>query len=510
MEALNIMRKTLIILAILFISSQAWGATYYVKSGGNDSAAGTSDATAWAHCPGMLDWTGSTTLQPGDIVYFRSQDTWTETSAAEILETTSDGVIYDGSTYGSGTRARFYSGGNRTAADRALVQLKHSTITFQGFEVDIKNYYNYGITVGWGATSNISTITVDDCTVHDFGDVTPGWGYGILVSGNDYTGITVSSVTISNTTVYNCLMEGIALYDTWNYPNNRTNGVTIDNCTSYSNMHGLIIVNDTDNATIQNCNIYSNSGYGIWVRTSPASEGNGLSGGPDNVIIKQNNIYENAAGIGVVVGWNNSETYDPVKDMSVNIFNNFLRDNSDHNIIIGPSEFGTTIFRIYNNTLYNSVGGSISGGDLSINPWSNVSSAPTTMEIKNNIIYTTQATCINDDDNNVSAFSNNLVYRSSSSSHTAVRIAGTTYNRAEVLTWDATAQNTDPLFANIAANDFRIQSGSPAINNGTDLSAYFTKDYYGNSRPAGFGFDIGAHECSISAPVNLRIKVVNP
>ncbi|MGA1871166.1 MAG: choice-of-anchor Q domain-containing protein [bacterium] len=56
-----------------------------------------------------------------------------------------------------------------------------------------------------------------------------------------------------------------------------------------------------------------------------------------------------------------------------------------------------------------------------------------------------------------------------------------------------------------------MTSGSNAIDNGADLSAYFTKDYYGNSRSDGAGFDIGAHEYQRAvntppaAPVNLRV-----
>lgn len=41
---------------------------------------------------------------------------------------------------------------------------------------------------------------------------------------------------------------------------------------------------------------------------------------------------------------------------------------------------------------------------------------------------------------------------------------------------------TDPLFVNPGAGDFRLQAGSPAIDAGVDLSAYFTTDFYGNVR----------------------------
>ena len=75
------------ILFLMLIVGQCFAATYYVKTGGDDNAAGTSDSTAWAHCPGMAAWTGSATLTSGDIVYFNEGDVWV--SAAEPILTVS-------------------------------------------------------------------------------------------------------------------------------------------------------------------------------------------------------------------------------------------------------------------------------------------------------------------------------------------------------------------------------------------------------------------------------------
>ncbi|MCA9205529.1 MAG: right-handed parallel beta-helix repeat-containing protein, partial [Planctomycetales bacterium] len=53
-------------------------------------------------------------------------------------------------------------------------------------------------------------------------------------------------------------------------------------------------------------------------------------------------------------------------------------------------------------------------------------------------------------------------------------------------------------FVNAATGDFHLAKGSPAINSGTDLSAGFTTDMDGESRPAHHVFDIGAYEYSDS------------
>jgi hypothetical protein len=52
---------------------------------------------------------------------------------------------------------------------------------------------------------------------------------------------------------------------------------------------------------------------------------------------------------------------------------------------------------------------------------------------------------------------------------------------------------TNVLFANYAGLDFRLQSGSPAINAGQTL-ALVTIDFDGRLRPRGAAYDIGAFE----------------
>lgn len=51
---------------------------------------------------------------------------------------------------------------------------------------------------------------------------------------------------------------------------------------------------------------------------------------------------------------------------------------------------------------------------------------------------------------------------------------------------------SDPKFVNTAQGDFRLQSGSPAIRSGVNLSAVFTTDFSGAARPTTGAWDQGA------------------
>jgi hypothetical protein len=60
-------------------------------------------------------------------------------------------------------------------------------------------------------------------------------------------------------------------------------------------------------------------------------------------------------------------------------------------------------------------------------------------------------------------------------------------------TTDANNFTTDPKFIDSSKYDFRLQSGSPAIDKGATLSVVPT-DFNGTKRPQGSGYDIGAFE----------------
>lgn len=483
---------------LILIHTNLYAATYYVKTGGNDSAAGTSDGTAWAHSPEMADWTGSVTLSSGDTVYFRSQDSWTDTINANVLDMQTAGVIYDGSTYGSGTKAKLYGSNAGSAQHYGVLDIGASNTTFQGFEVDANEQDVYGVNVGHGASSNISNITLDDVDVHS---VNPSsWGYGIIVSGWDATGIIVSDVTIQNSSIHDNDNEGIALYDSWTQPNSSATGIVIDNCTIYNNLQGIIIANNHDNVVIQDSNIYDNE-TGIWQRTSPEAS----SGTPDNAIIRRNKIHGNS-----LYGYTTQTGVD--HGMSVTIYNNFFYDNARYDVLISHGDYETGDFKIYNNTMYST--SAYTGTNLAICPWSNIVTHYPTIDVQNNIMYATNGVPLyNHWVGTTFTFDKNLIYRSSGSGDNhVIDPIGTGYNRTGVLTWDTDAQNTDPFFVNVLTDNYNVIPGSSAINSGADLSGIFIDDFYKTVRPQESIYDIGAYESlfQTEAPVGASYNLYQP
>jgi hypothetical protein len=589
------MRKILI-LAIILFGSQAWGATYYVKAGGNDSAAGTSDETAWAHCPGLDGWTGSAVLQSGDTIYFDNEDTWQTTAGSRLLSITTSGTTWDGSTWGdgTGTRAKLDSLYDQSGNEAGIIGVNDaSNVTIKGFEVDGNNNRNYGISIGRQSSVDMDSITIENCDVHHIlDDVVGWWGYGInlnstagtgnandltssdgdaanpVVSSASYTfdsgdigeefaingsesggftnggytitgvsggdaildapcgsngsitgggwwfkGITISNTIIKDTTVRDCAHEGLALYQSWSYPTNKTDTVLIQNCNIYNNNSGLLIANDSQNVTIQDSNIYNNVVQGVYIRVTFAVFDKYYPYGPQGMVFRRNNIYGNDIyGIQIV---------SPTIKMTGQFYNNFIYGNGDGggsngvDIFIGGHtdyNYANSELYFYNNTIasFDNTSTNYSGGVYVGLGGTDI--GPADIQFKNNIIYSEAAI-------NQSAFrllwdrwdmvthSNNLFYRASGESDTHV-LAGSSYDRSEVTDWETSAEKTDPDFVNAGGDDYTVNVGSDAINNGEDLSAYFTRDYYGTSRPMGSEFDIGAFENQSpnpSAPTNLRI-----
>lgn len=99
------------------------------------------------------------------------------------------------------------------------------------------------------------------------------------------------------------------------------------------------------------------------------------------------------------------------------------------------------------------------------------------VRILNNILYAVPSKKVNSNYNNTNVTYNYNVYFNS--------------NLIEVI--GANDRYADPKFVNAASADFRLQSTSPANNNGF-LWTSLNTDFAGNLRPSGIGYDMGAYE----------------
>lgn len=486
--------RFLIALAFLLCcASPGFPATYYVKTGGNDAAAGTSDAEAWAHSPDMGDdWTGTTTLVSGDSVYFRSEDTWTGTTSAALFRAKTAGVNYSGSAYGTGTRATF-----TTSTTAFCVASLDASVLFTGFDINMGSKCTGGIGVGSYATSSFSGVTIVNCLVHD--SLWPAnpvgqreYRYGINIGGYAANDVVVDSVLLENTEVYNTGHEGICLYPTILRTGCKATNVTIRNCTVYNTgqvgegySEGFYVVNMTEGLLVEYCTIY-NVGNGIDLGTSTV-----YGGTPTNCTFRRNFILDNTYGF----------VFNPISGMNgtVSVHDNIFSGNLV-GIKIDQREYNDSRIEIDNNTIRQEAVNDeyavwvIAGA---------TGNAP--FFLRNNLMLTGDSTVINFGSAAVEALfshSNNLIYNSWGAAGVHVLIDGTaSYNRAGVLTWDATSQNTEPSLLNAtgaysAVGDFQLGPASPAINTGTNTGR--STDFYGSVRPQGGAYDIGAFEFPVS------------
>lgn len=210
---------------------------------------------------------------------------------------------------------------------------------------------------------------------------------------------------------------------------------------------------------IDGCEIYNSYGHGITVFNGSCPS---PSACPSNVVIRNNWVHNNLLEFRIDGGinLNNGD--------NIAVYNNVV---SNEPTAIDVS-FTATNTKVYNNTLYGNI-------FFGVNVFPGV---PGT-DIKNTIIY---------------------------QSGTAIQ------NNGAGTVIDNNLLDTDPHFVNAAADDFRLQATSPAINAGVTISLVPT-DRLGVTRPQGAAYDIGAYEFvgggpppppppSVPAPMNLRLN----
>jgi hypothetical protein len=482
------------------------GATYYVANAplGNDSNPGT-ESEPWAHCPGMPGWAGSTTLEPGDTVYFDSGGTW-ETSSGSALLQIVGGVTYDGSTWGSDTRATLRATGSLHCSVINLMEDDPSESTvIRGFEVDANGQETSGIAINWPQSAGSmtgATKRIEDCVVHDVysRSAAGSYEYGIVISSGWGGDRHVSNVEVLDSVTYNISRGGINVYAANDYPNSSISNVLVRGCDIYAtgqdpNYAGsaLAAKNHVIDVTFEYNTIHDPvRGIGIGISTHAA----GFTG-PENLTIRHN-IISNSAHAGIYV-----QGYG---DKSMDIYGNLIAQNRYHGINFAGSLADSLTARVYNNTFYQNYEPE---WDSEVRVQAN-SAVISALEIRNNIIYSDSDTrCLIDDEGNITNHSNNVYYRPGGD--TLVIADGVSYTAGNVGLWEPTALTGDPLledpsdlptgFTGAFGGDIKpdsdglnVTAESPARDAGAALAAAYNSSINSIARPSGAGWDIGAYE----------------
>lgn len=510
----------LAIVGLLLMCSATWAATYYVDKDhprASDYGPGTENQP-WQHCPGMNTWTGSATLSAGDTVYFDSADTWTASGGGVDFLTVKGGVSYDGSTWGSGTRATFTASTGFTQGIFYVLDddATHQTV-IKGFEVDANDQSVYAcINVNRGGTKSLTGATkrIEECIVHD---VSPtAIGYAIMVCAS--RGNETHNVELVNCVVYNTPRTGINVYLGNDSPANQANNVIIRGCEIYNTGenpsaggNGILLKNHSVNTIVEYNYIHNTAGAGIALSCNPSR---GYRG-PEDAKIRFN-LLKDGDEDGIYI--------ESTGDKSAEVYSNLIIQNNRYGIWLSSNLNDNLSLKVYNNTLYNNCQ---SNGSSEIM----ISSSSATFELfelKNNIIYSSSGKYPLYDytGGRITSHSHNIYYRPGGGYH--VRDGSNSYTSATIGSWESTALTSDPLLKNASnlptgftgtyedsdikpnADGLNITEDSQAKHSGISLGISYSGSINSLGRPQGAGWDLGAYEyvgatsSAPAAPTNLR------
>jgi parallel beta-helix repeat protein len=305
---------------------------------------------------------------------------------------------------------------------------------------------------------------------------------GFEVSGMNRAGVRTVGVD-GSTFATNVTIRNVKSHDNgyWGILTGFVNNLLIENNITYGsvNEHGIYVSNSGDNPTIRNNESYNNRANGIHMNGDAEQGGDGIITG---ALVAGNKIYNNGVGGGSGINMDGVQNSRIENNL---IYNNHASGISLYRIDGGGGASGNTVI---NNTI-------IQASDAR---WAiNIRDGSTGNTARNNILLNNHPSrgAISISADSLSGFT---------SDYNAVISRFTTNDGNSVQTlaqWQAsTGQDShsfvataSALFANVAANDYHLKTGSPAINTGTNSSAP-PADFAGLPRPAGAAYDIGAYE----------------
>lgn len=550
----HLLKICIAVLGIVAANIVASAATYYVDfDAGNDANNGTSTGTAWKHCPGDTNATAtadSTTLSAGDTVKFKGGVVYLGLIAGSWSGSAGLVITYDGNHAGDWGTGRAVLDAEYALAYCWEADPGVSYITIQGFEMR-----NAG---GWAdddpAVTNAAAGTVTNSTPRAGGGVgfydgghsnlflnnlyihriggwrnTQGWEDATVDGG----GIMLRN--IRSATVTNCEMTkmkiAVGIYATAAGIGARD--ITVAGCNIHNYIvWGLDVAPQSSGAVLENISIrdneihdYAEFNQGNWTGVGewPHTDGIFLRTAAipsvwTNVRVFNNDFYCDAN-----PGNGGTASIFVSQGASAIIYNNLFNSDSQTRII-GIEHFNPDtseqVVRIYNNTFISgspaiSMDDEADVAERLVFLANNIYVMPAGMAANNTII--TRLSGVEPEVMDYNIYYDPDWTSATKRTHVWPGPSYTFFDDVPAsLGFETNGLYADPLFVDYAATpsarDLRLQSTSPAIGAGVDLSAYFTTDKNGVAR--GSTWDIGAFEHTsqvvpypTSAIINGNVRV---
>jgi hypothetical protein len=531
-------RLSLLGAALTLANTPVLATDYYVSNRGNDRFAGTSSGQPWK----TISRVNSAHFLPGDRILFWGGQSFAGKIylAPGTSGTATNPIIF--TSYGS--TPAIINGGSGSAFYAYNVQgISISNLQFIGSGANRNSQHGVFFYADLSGGVKLNTINIDHVEVSGFGQD------GIVIGAwNGSTGFT--NVNISYTSSHDNGNGGIQMWGatpvSGSYPHSNVyighclafNNTGIPTVTQNSTGNGIVIA-EVQGGTIERSVAYNNGAnniasagpVGIWTydsdhitiqyneshhnHTNSGTDGDGfdLDGGVTNSVLQYNYSHDND-GAGYLI----CEYAGQIPPNSNNVVRYNISQNDARRVTIGALYFwnggnGIQNIEVYNNTVFVSP---------AINPTAVTLQMPTTnVHFRNNIFITTggvpliQAAA----GQNGILFQGNLFW--ASGGPLGISWGGTGFS--DLPSWRAaTGQEQigstpvgishDPILANLglaptlnnadllsSLNAYRPQTGSPVIDTGLNLTAWFainpgSVDFYGTSIPRGAGYDVGAVE----------------
>jgi hypothetical protein len=361
----------------------------------------------------------------------------------------------------TGDRVYAWCTGNADPATKTMqVSVREHAIAIDGKNyIDVENLdFTGSYRHGGHVTGTCTTINFTDCDFYYHGG-TENQGNGFEVNGG------TSTLTLTGCRAYQNYDIGYSVQMLTG--NGNMSGITLSQCEAYLNRaSGFEILQGSGTGTMTNVRVTR--------CVSRNNDGTGWSG----THVNESGIYVDS----------NLAT-----DMSsVQLDYNLVYENGIRGLYVLRNSTGTVTVAAYNNAIYDNNEGVVTGG-----------SGTPALTFQNNIVAGHAGYEMNCSTGSITADYNNY-YHSSGGSY--LHYGSGTYNFSDWKTQssqDAHSLSTNPLMVAPATRDFTLQSTSPCINAGVDVS--LTADYEGTLVPWGTAPDIGAYEWTGGG----RLRVVN-